>query len=138
MVSVLSHNARKDDKILCAFKVYDFDGDDFIGRRDLEKLLDKLCGYNSDLEQQPDLQVVDVTEIQDVETPPITASGEGRQAQPGDGLKANRLSDEEKRVIIDKIFEESLMSNEEKLCLDDFAHIISKSPDFFKTFRVRI
>ena len=24
------------------------------------------------------------------------------------------------------------MSNEEKLCLDDFAHIISKSPDFFK------
>ena len=40
------------DIIINSTILSDFDGDDFIGRKDLEKLLDRLCGYNSDVEQQ--------------------------------------------------------------------------------------
>ncbi|XP_049278028.1 calcium and integrin-binding protein 1-like [Anopheles funestus] len=49
MMSVFSDAAPKSVKAEHAFRIYDFDGDDMIGRNDLKQVIKRLVDYNSDL-----------------------------------------------------------------------------------------
>uniref|UniRef100_A0AAG5D978 EF-hand domain-containing protein n=1 Tax=Anopheles atroparvus TaxID=41427 RepID=A0AAG5D978_ANOAO len=49
MMSVFSDAAPKSVKAEHAFRIYDFDGDDMIGRNDLKQVIQRLVAYNSDL-----------------------------------------------------------------------------------------
>ncbi|XP_053694054.1 calcium and integrin-binding protein 1-like [Sabethes cyaneus] len=56
MMSVFSDAAPKSVKAEHAFRIFDFDGDDMIGKNDLKQVIQRLTGYNnalsdSDIEQ---------------------------------------------------------------------------------------
>ena len=46
MMSVFSEGAPKYVKVEYAFRIYDFNGDNYICRKDIKRILDRLCGSN--------------------------------------------------------------------------------------------
>ncbi|XP_066922517.1 calcium and integrin-binding family member 2-like [Clytia hemisphaerica] len=52
MMSVLSPNAPKSVKVEYAFRVYDFNEDDYICQSDLERVIQRLCGYEDRLSNE--------------------------------------------------------------------------------------
>nr|XP_022303766.1 calcium and integrin-binding protein 1-like [Crassostrea virginica] len=59
MMSVFSDNAPLSIKIEYAFRIYDFDEDDVIGREDLRKLIDKLTGKQNKLGERDMDQLIE-------------------------------------------------------------------------------
>ncbi|XP_007899187.1 calcium and integrin-binding family member 3 [Callorhinchus milii] len=94
MFSVLSEMAPRDLKACYAFKIYDFNNDDFICKSDLEKTLNRLTRYE--------------------------------------------LTEEEVRLVGEKVLDEADLDNDGKLSLEDFQHMIARAPDFLSTFHIRI
>uniref|UniRef100_A0A8C1FV16 Calcium and integrin binding family member 3 n=1 Tax=Cyprinus carpio carpio TaxID=630221 RepID=A0A8C1FV16_CYPCA len=94
MFSVLSEMAPRDLKAYYAFKIYDFNNDDFICKSDLEKTLNKLT--------------------------------------------RNELTEDEVRMVCEKVIDEADLDNDGRLSLEDFQHMIMRAPDFLSTFHIRI
>ncbi|KAL1281074.1 hypothetical protein QQF64_015674 [Cirrhinus molitorella] len=94
MFSVLSEMAPRDLKAYYAFKIYDFNNDDFICKSDLEKTLNKLT--------------------------------------------RNELTEDEVRMVCEKVIDEADLDNDGRLSLEDFQHMIVRAPDFLSTFHIRI
>ncbi|XP_051894208.1 calcium and integrin-binding family member 3-like [Pristis pectinata] len=94
MFSVLSEMAPRDLKACYAFKIYDFNNDNFICKSDLEKTLIKLT--------------------------------------------RNELTPEEVTLVCDKVLGEADLDNDGKISLEDFQHMLVRSPDFLSTFHIRI
>ncbi|KAM9791198.1 calcium and integrin-binding family member 3 isoform 1-T1 [Syngnathus typhle] len=88
MFSVLSEMAPRDLKAYYAFKIYDFNNDDFICKSDLEKTLNKLT--------------------------------------------RNELTEDEVRMVCEKVLDEADMDNDGRLSLEDFQHMIVRAPDFLR------
>uniref|UniRef100_A0A8C5GFV7 EF-hand domain-containing protein n=1 Tax=Gouania willdenowi TaxID=441366 RepID=A0A8C5GFV7_GOUWI len=86
MFSVLSEMAPRDLKAYYAFKIYDFNSDDFICKSDLEKTLNKLT--------------------------------------------RNELTDDEVRMVCEKVIDEADLDNDGRLSLEDFQHMIVRAPEF--------
>ncbi|XP_076004854.1 calcium and integrin-binding family member 3 isoform X1 [Genypterus blacodes] len=94
MFSVMSEMAPRDLKAYYAFKIYDFNDDDFLCKSDLEKTLNKLT--------------------------------------------RNELTEDEVRMVCEKVLDEADMDNDGRLSLEDFQHMIVRAPDFLSTFHIRI
>ncbi|KAM8838309.1 calcium and integrin-binding family member 3-like [Synchiropus picturatus] len=94
MFSVLSEMAPRDLKAYYAFKIYDFNNDDFICKSDLEKTVNKLT--------------------------------------------RNELTEDEVRMVCEKVIDEADLDNDGRLSLEDFQHMIVRAPDFLSTFHIRI
>uniref|UniRef100_A0A915JY70 EF-hand domain-containing protein n=1 Tax=Romanomermis culicivorax TaxID=13658 RepID=A0A915JY70_ROMCU len=94
MFSVLSETAPLALKLKYAFRIYDFDMDDKIGKEDLEKTL--RC------------------------------------------LTREELSQEEVDFIIERVLEEGDLDMDDGLNFAEFEHVVSRSPDFARTFHIRI
>ncbi|XP_002731705.1 calcium and integrin-binding family member 2-like [Saccoglossus kowalevskii] len=95
MMSVFSDNAPKGVKAEYAFRIYDFNEDDFIDSADLKEVVGRLTGDQS-------------------------------------------LTDEDMQQLIDNIFEEADLDDDESLSFAEFEHVISKAPDFVNSFRFRL
>ncbi|XP_035489000.1 calcium and integrin-binding family member 3 [Scophthalmus maximus] len=94
MFSVLSEMAPRDLKAFYAFKIYDFNDDDFLCKSDLEKTLNKLT--------------------------------------------RNELTEDEVRMVCEKVIDEADLDNDGRLSLEDFQQMIVRAPDFLSTFHIRI
>ncbi|XP_064608428.1 calcium and integrin-binding family member 3-like [Liolophura sinensis] len=94
MFSVFSKAAPRDIKTVYAFRIYDFDGDNYLGRGDLEKTLRSLT--------------------------------------------RNELSSDDVEFVVDKVFEEADLDDDNMLSYIEFEHVISRAPDFLETFHIRI
>lgn len=57
LMSAFSEQASRDIKVFYAFKIYDFDGDDYIGSSDLEVTLRMLTG--SELSSEEIAQIIE-------------------------------------------------------------------------------
>uniref|UniRef100_A0A3B5MYE7 Calcium and integrin binding family member 3 n=1 Tax=Xiphophorus couchianus TaxID=32473 RepID=A0A3B5MYE7_9TELE len=88
MFSVLSEMAPRDLKAYYAFKIYDFNNDDFICKSDLEKTLNKLT--------------------------------------------RNELTEDEVKMVCEKVIDEADLDNDGRLSLEDFQHMINRAPDFLR------
>ncbi|KAM7400294.1 hypothetical protein PAMA_004814 [Pampus argenteus] len=88
MFSVLSEMAPRDLKAYYAFKIYDFNNDDFLCKSDLEKTLNKLT--------------------------------------------RNELTEDEVRMVCEKVMDEADLDNDGRLSLEDFQHMIVRAPDFLR------
>lgn len=86
---------RKDDKIRCAFKIYDFDNDQMISAEDLEKVIRLLVG-------------------------------------------TNELSTDEIKQLTDAMMDEADVDGDKQLTLDEFQHVMLKSPDFVNLFCIHL
>ncbi|GMT07005.1 hypothetical protein PENTCL1PPCAC_29179, partial [Pristionchus entomophagus] len=53
-------------------------------------------------------------------------------------LTRDELSDEEVEFIIERIIEEADLDGDEKISYAEFEHVVSRSPDFIRTFHIRI
>ncbi|CAK5086568.1 unnamed protein product [Meloidogyne enterolobii] len=94
MFSVFSEMAPLQLKLKYAFRIYDFDGDEFLGREDLRQMID--------------------------------------------ALTRKEMSDEEVEFIIDRIIEEADLDGDKRISQAEFEHVVSRSPDFVRTFHIRI
>jgi len=94
MMSVFSESAPRNVKTEYAFRIYDFDEDDMIGREDLNELLIRLT--------------------------------------------ENKLSASQREQIVDHIFKEADLDEDDYLAYAEFEHAVSKSPDFTNCFRIRL
>ncbi|KAF3858016.1 hypothetical protein F7725_011217 [Dissostichus mawsoni] len=88
MFSVLSEMAPRDLKAYYAFKIYDFNNDDFLCKSDLEKTLNKLT--------------------------------------------RNELTEDEVRMVCEKVIDEADLDNDGRLSLEDFQTMIVRAPDFLR------
>ncbi|KAK2187081.1 hypothetical protein NP493_178g03017 [Ridgeia piscesae] len=52
MMSVFSDSCPKNVKVEYAFRIYDFDGDDRIGKKDLEEVINRLTGSRQDRQDE--------------------------------------------------------------------------------------
>jgi len=94
LFSVFSEMAPLDLKLKYAFKVYDFDQDDFLGKDDLEKTIR--------------------------------------------ALTRDELAQDEIEFITDRVLEEADLDMDQQLSFPEFEHVVSRSPDFVRTFHIRI
>jgi len=94
MFSVFSEMAPLQLKLKYAFRIYDFDGDEFLGRLDLEQMIRSLT--------------------------------------------RDELNNEELEFIITRIIEEADLDGDEQISYAEFEHVVSRSPDFIRTFHIRI
>uniref|UniRef100_A0A914HUU4 EF-hand domain-containing protein n=1 Tax=Globodera rostochiensis TaxID=31243 RepID=A0A914HUU4_GLORO len=94
MFSVFSEMAPLQLKLKYAFRIYDFDGDEFLGRTDLRQMIDNLT--------------------------------------------RKEMSEEEVAFIIERIIEEADLDGDQKISQAEFEHVVSRSPDFIRTFHIRI
>ncbi|GMR53601.1 hypothetical protein PMAYCL1PPCAC_23796, partial [Pristionchus mayeri] len=94
MFSVLSEMAPLQLKLKYAFRIYDYDGDEYLGHDDLSQMIRSLT--------------------------------------------RDELSDEEVEFIIERIIEEADLDGDEKISYAEFEHVVSRSPDFIRTFHIRI
>ncbi|TKR59600.1 hypothetical protein L596_029248 [Steinernema carpocapsae] len=53
-------------------------------------------------------------------------------------LTRHELSDEEVEFIIERIIEEADLDGDEQISYAEFEHVVSRSPDFIRTFHIRI
>ncbi|XGW20988.1 hypothetical protein V3C99_004167 [Haemonchus contortus] len=94
MFSVFSENAPLQLKLKYAFRIYDFDDDDYLGHDDLSKMIRSLT--------------------------------------------RDELTDEESEFIIERIIEEADLDGDDRINYAEFEHVVSRSPDFIRTFHIRI
>ncbi|XP_065083809.1 calcium and integrin-binding protein 1-like [Ochlerotatus camptorhynchus] len=68
MMSVFSDAAPKSVKAEHAFRIFDFDGDDMIGKNDLQQVIQRLTGYNNALnESDIDQLITNILEEADLD-----------------------------------------------------------------------
>ncbi|KJH53527.1 EF hand [Dictyocaulus viviparus] len=53
-------------------------------------------------------------------------------------LTRDELSDEEVEFIIERIIEEADLDGDDRINYAEFEHVVSRSPDFIRTFHIRI
>lgn len=119
MASAMSERAPAQLKADWAFRMFDFDGDGFIGKDDISMVVSRITndggGGAGDVEEQQ----------RDQET----AAG----AQPASKLTGSDIDKIAKNVLAEADLNRSGTINEQ-----EFRHIMSKSPDFAYNFRFRI
>ena len=93
MASVFSARAPKSIKIEFAFRVYDFNEDDYLCRDDIRNVVKLLCGENAEMWEERSLE-----------------------------------------RIVDKFFKEADIDNDNRLDFSEFENMMSKAPDFEKSF----
>ena len=87
-----------------AFKVFDYDGDNLLGKEDIWKVVDA-----------------------------ITNSGEGLGQE-----KEVRLATEEVKSVVDNVLNETDLNRTGFISLTEFKQIVTKSPDFADSFRIKL
>ncbi|XP_041848880.1 calcium and integrin-binding family member 3 isoform X2 [Melanotaenia boesemani] len=53
-------------------------------------------------------------------------------------LTRNELTEDEVRMVCEKVMDEADLDNDGRLSLEDFQHMIVRAPDFLSTFHIRI
>ncbi|XP_016142457.1 calcium and integrin-binding family member 3-like [Sinocyclocheilus grahami] len=53
-------------------------------------------------------------------------------------LTRNELTEDEVRMVCEKVIDEADLDNDGRLSLEDFQHMIVRAPDFLSTFHIRI
>ncbi|KAJ8362547.1 hypothetical protein AAFF_G00369600 [Aldrovandia affinis] len=53
-------------------------------------------------------------------------------------LTRNELTEDELRMVCEKVIDEADLDNDGRLSLEDFQHMIVRAPDFLSTFHIRI
>lgn len=131
MFSVFSGRTSRQTKAVWAFALWDFDGDDLIGPRDIKKGLHMLANAN--------VKVLEDEEEED----------EDQDAQTDIDLEANRkkriakhdkndtLTSEQMNQVLERIAEE-IDPEGTGLSFDDFLSIVSRMPDFITNFRMAV
>ena len=87
-----------------AFKVFDYDGDNLLGKNDIRKVVDA-----------------------------ITNSGEGVGQE-----KEVRLDNNEVNSVVENVLNETDLNRTGYISLTEFKQIVTKSPDFANSFRIKL
>ena len=95
MLSVFSDKAPKSVKMEYAFRIYDFNEDDQICRKDIQNIVETLCG-------------------------------------------GSYLTDETMDNLVEEIFDECDLDEDELLSYNEFEQVVSMNPDFMQTFRFKV
>ncbi|XP_076039720.1 calcium and integrin-binding family member 2-like [Oratosquilla oratoria] len=95
MMSVFSDAAPKSVKAKYAFRIFDFDGDDYLGRGDLQETITRL-------------------------------------------IAPQNFNGEDMETLISRVLQEADLDDDGMLAYAEFEHVISKSPDFANSFRIRL
>ncbi|KAK9845378.1 hypothetical protein WJX81_005018 [Elliptochloris bilobata] len=131
LFSVFSPRATAETKVVWAFAVWDFDGDDLIGPKDIKRGLHLLTNAN--------MAVLDAPAEEPEEHAP---GGEPDDLERQDAAIAARearaqgelLSDDQINQILERIGEE-IDPEGVGLTFSDFENLASRMPDFVSTFR---
>ncbi|KAK9817985.1 hypothetical protein WJX72_005365 [[Myrmecia] bisecta] len=128
MMSVFSSRASPETKLVWAFALWDFDGDDLIGNRDIKKGLYLLTNAS--------MAVLDVVadDDPDVDKPAFL---KGRGARRNSGDISDLLSTEQIAQILERIADE-IDPEGTGLTYSDFENIVQRMPDFLSTFRMSV
>jgi len=51
---------------------------------------------------------------------------------------SEQLSDEDRDQLVENLFEEADLDDDDTISFSEFEHVISKAPDFMNTFKIRI
>ncbi|XP_022288915.2 calcium and integrin-binding family member 2-like [Crassostrea virginica] len=119
MMSVFSDSAPLSIKIDYAFRIYDFDEDAFIGIDDIIKVIKRLIGDNC--------------------SAMLKEFSEERKKDK-ESLKKDpqQKVDEELKQVAESIVNDADLDNDGLLSLAEFEHVMGKTPEFAKTFRIRL
>lgn len=129
MMSVFSGRTSKQTKAVWAFALWDFDGDDLIGPRDIKKGLHMLANANIKTLEEEEDEEIDAQENIDLE------ANRKRRLQKHD--KADTLTSEQMNQVLERIAEE-IDPEGTGLSFDDFLSIVSRMPDFIMNFRMAV
>ncbi|NXN85890.1 CIB1 protein, partial [Bombycilla garrulus] len=120
MLSVFSDSATSDIKSHYAFRIFDFDEDGTLSRRDLEQLVNCLTGQG----EESRLNSAEMEQlIENVRPWP----GQGHCTAPGTELSA---------PLPQQILVESDIDKDGTINLSEFQHVVSRSPDFASSFKI--
>ncbi|CAL5227747.1 g10764 [Coccomyxa viridis] len=123
--SVFSPRATAETKTVWAFAVWDFDGDDLIGPRDIKRGVHLLTNAEMAL----------LIEDAEAEEEP-TARGR-RKRRDSATLRGDKLTEEQITQIHERIAQE-LDPDGAGLSYSDFESITSRMPDFFVNFKMSV
>ncbi|KAL3137079.1 hypothetical protein ABBQ32_006664 [Trebouxia sp. C0010 RCD-2024] len=129
MMSVFSGRTSKQTKAVWAFALWDFDGDDLIGPRDIKKGLHMLANANIKTLEEEEDEEIDAQENFDLE------ANRKRRLQKHD--KADTLTSQQMNQVLERIAEE-IDPEGTGLSFDDFLSIVSRMPDFITNFRMAV
>lgn len=121
MMSVFSDNAPVSIKIEYAFRIYDFDEDGFIGTDDIIKVIKGLLGENC---------ATMLNELKEKQR-------KGKQNTQVEKESQQQLHEVLKQVA-DSIIDDADLDNDGQLSLAEFDHVMGKTPEFAKSFRIRL
>ncbi|CAG0892583.1 unnamed protein product [Cyprideis torosa] len=146
MASVLSPRATEAAKAAYAFKVYDFDGDNQLGREDLTELITRLTLEDISLHKLRKM-TKGVSVIGESQLPlpqPNTTKERLRRLSQFRGsvipnlVPKSRLSDDEIEDIVNKILEDCDLDKDGYISLQEFRHTLTKAPEFRESFSIRL
>ncbi|XP_070555273.1 calcium and integrin-binding protein 1-like [Ptychodera flava] len=118
-------------------KVFSTQGD---GGMNFEDFLDMISVFSDSAPMQVKIEyafriydfneddLVDESDIREM-VRRITASSEENE---------QRLTENEMKLLIDNIFSETDLDDDRKLTFAEFSHVISRSPDFMRSFRIKL
>lgn len=121
MMSVFSDNAPLSIKIEYAFRIYDFDDDGFIGTDDIVEVIKGLLGENC---------ATMLNELKEKQR-------KGKQNTPVENESQQQLHRLLKQVA-DSIIDDADLDDDGQLSLAEFEHVMGKTPEFAKSFRIRL
>ncbi|NWV15310.1 CIB1 protein, partial [Ptilonorhynchus violaceus] len=114
MLSVFSDSATSDVKAHYAFRIFDFDDNGTLDRKDLEQLVNCLTGQG----EESRLSSAEMEQlIQNVR--PV-----------GQGMGAARPQAQSSPLTFPQILDESDIDEDGTINLSEFQHVVSRSPDF--------
>uniref|UniRef100_A0A674H372 Calcium and integrin binding 1 n=1 Tax=Taeniopygia guttata TaxID=59729 RepID=A0A674H372_TAEGU len=119
MLSVFSDSATSDIKSHYAFRIFDFDNDGILDRKDLEQLVNCLTGQG----EESQLSSAEMEQL----IQNVRPAGQGMGTAPGTGLSAH---------LPPQILEESDIDKDGTINLSEFQHVVSRSPDFASSFKI--
>lgn len=129
MMSVFSGRTSRQTKAVWAFALWDFDGDDLVGPRDIKKGLHMLA--NADVKILEDEE----DEEKDAQTDIDLEANRKKRVKKHD--KNDTLTSEQMNQVLERIAEE-IDPEGTGLSFDDFLSIVSRMPDFITNFRMAV
>ncbi|NWI97997.1 CIB1 protein, partial [Pitta sordida] len=120
MLSVFSDSATSDIKSHYAFRIFDFDEDGLLDRKDLEQLVNCLTGQG----EESRLSSAEMDQLIGNVRPHL--AGHRCCIAPGTELTS----------LPPQILEESDIDKDGSINLAEFQHVVSRSPDFVSSFKI--